>query len=715
MKSQFSQLWYRVEKLKPRLRAHVRLSRHSYWGRIWYVILDTTSSRVHRFTIAAYMVIGLMDGKRTVGEIWTLACEKLGDKAPSQDDVVHLLGQLHNADVLQSEVTPDAAEIFDRYRAHGFAKKIAPLMNPLSVRIPLFDPERLLFRLLPFVRPLFHLAGGLLWLIVVMTAAVLAGKHWPELTSDIIDRILTPQNVILLWFVFPCVKILHELGHAFAAKVWGGEVHELGVMFLVFTPVPYVDVSTTSAFRSRFHRMVVASAGMMVELFVASLALLVWINVEPGIVRTIAYNVIIIAGVSTILFNINPLLRFDGYYIFSDLLELPNLSQRATKYLLYLIERYLYRIEGLDEPTDSGRERAWLVLYAIAALVYRLVIVVGILFIIAQKSLFLGAIFALVSCFSMVILPVGKGLKYLLNSPRLTKKRQRAFTSTGLTLATLVVLIAVIPFPLRTQADGVVWLPEDSFVRAETEGFGINWEAVPGSIVHKNQPLARNDDPLLSAKIDVIEARIAELEARLRAVASDDRVQFGILTEQLSHQSAALSRARERLAQLTVRSHADGIFVVAEPEDFPGKFFRQGETVGYVITDERPVKVRVIVPQESVNLVRSKSQRVDVRLARDLDQIFSGPLVREVPLATEYLPDKILGTEGGGKIAVDPNDSSAQKTFSRMFQFDVELPLRWDQVVIGDRIYVRFDHGFEPLMYRWGRLIRQVFLSKLDV
>ncbi|MBA3015029.1 MAG: peptidase M50 [Proteobacteria bacterium] len=715
MKSQFSQLWYRVENLKPRLRAHVRLSRHSYWGRIWYVILDTTSSRVHRFTIAAYMVIGLMDGKRTVGEIWTLACGKLADKAPSQDDIVHLLGQLHNADVLQCEVTPDAAEIFDRYRAHGFAKKIAPLMNPLSVKIPLFDPEQLLFRLLPFARLFFTIAGGFLWLMVVTASMVLAGKHWPELTSNIIDRILTPQNVILLWFVFPCVKILHELGHAFAAKVWGGEVHELGVMFLVFTPVPYVDVSTTSAFRSRFHRMLVASAGMMVELFVASLALLLWVNVEPGIIRTIAYNVIIIAGVSTILFNINPLLRFDGYYIFSDLLELPNLSQRSTKYLLYLTERYLFQVEGLDEPTDSIRERAWLVLYAVAALVYRLIIVVGILFIIAQKSLFLGVIFAIISCISMVVIPVGKGIDYLLSSPRLTKKRQRAITSTGFILAMIVGLVAIVPFPLRTQVEGVVWLPEDSFVRAETDGFGIDLEAVSGATVSKNQPLARNEDPLLLARIAVIKARIDELEARLRAVASDDRVQVGIIKDQLFHQQAALSRAMERIEQLIVKSQADGVFVVAQPEDFAGKFFRQGETLGYVIPHDTPVKVRVIVPQEDVNFVRGQTHNVDVRLARNLDLVLSGPVIREVPLAAEYLPDKILGTEGGGKIAVDPNDDSATKTFSRMFQFDVELPLRWEQVSIGDRIHVRFDHGFEPLLYRWVRLVRQVFLSKLDV
>jgi len=714
MKSQFSQLWYRVETLRPRLRNHVRVSRHSYWGTIWYVILDPTSSRAHRFTVAAYMVIGLMDGKRTVGEIWNLACAKLGDNAPSQDEIVHLLGQLHNADVLQCDVTPDAAEIFDRYQAHGFSKKIAPFMNPLSIKIPLFDPERLLLRLLPLVRPLFGRLGGLLWLLVVGFSLVLAAKHWPELTTDLLDRVLTPQNVILLWFVFPCVKILHELGHAFAAKIWGAEVHELGVMFLVFTPVPYVDVSTSAAFRSRLRRVLVASAGMMVELFVASLALLVWVNAEPGPLRAVAYNVILIAGVSTILFNINPLLRFDGYYIFSDLFELPNLSQRATQCILYFIERYLFQVDTLDEPSDSRQEQLWLVLYSLGSLTYRFAIVAGILFVIAQKSLFLGAIFAALSFFSMIIVPAYKGINYLLNNPRLTRTRHRAFISTGLIGAGLVLLVAVIPFPLRSQVEGVVWLPEHSFVRAETNGFVIALEVPPGATVERDQLLATSNDPLLPANIAVIQAKIEELDARLRSITTDNRVQVGILKEQLSHQQAALARALERQEQLTIKSKADGRFVVAQPEDFPGRFLHQGETMGYVITND-PVTVRVVVPQQTINLVKYRTRGVQARLTKDLDQIFSSPLVREVPSAEEYLPSKILGAEGGGTTAVDPNEKSATKTFSRMFQFDLELPLAWDQVEIGDRVHVRFDHGFEPLIYRGLRLLRQVFLSKLDV
>ena len=155
------------------------------------------------------------------------------------------------------------------------------------------------------------------------TAVLLAAIHWHDLTEDFMDRVLVPHNLLLLWLVFPVLKTLHEFGHAFATKVYGGEVHEMGVLLLVFTPCPYVDASAASAFRTKWHRIIVGAAGMIVELFLASLALFVWLNVEPGVVRAVTYNVMVIAGISTVLFNGNPLLRYDGYYIFADYLEIP--------------------------------------------------------------------------------------------------------------------------------------------------------------------------------------------------------------------------------------------------------------------------------------------------------------------------------------------------------------------------------------------------------
>ncbi|MEE9149497.1 MAG: hypothetical protein V3U27_19115, partial [Candidatus Tectomicrobia bacterium] len=309
----FSASWYRVAALRPRLRSHAHIHRHHYRGQLWYVLQDVAAQRYHRFSPAAYGLIGLMDGRRTVQEIWQEASSHLGDDAPTQDEVIQILTQLHAADVLQCDVPPDSAEMLLRYDRQRRDKWQRQLLSPLSWRFPLFDPERILQRLLPFTRPLLSSTGALLWLAVVGMATVLAAMHWHDLTHNLMDRVLAPHNVVLLWLLFPVVKILHEFGHGCATKVYGGEVHEMGLMLLVLQPLPYVDASAASAFRAKWQRIVVGAAGMLVELFIASLALFVWLNVEPGTVRAVAYNIMFIAGVSTVLFNANPLLCYDGY------------------------------------------------------------------------------------------------------------------------------------------------------------------------------------------------------------------------------------------------------------------------------------------------------------------------------------------------------------------------------------------------------------------
>ena len=235
--------WYRVADLRPRLRSHARIHRHEYRGERWYVLEDRISRRTHRFNPVAYYVIGLMDGRRTMQEIWDAAVARFGDDAPSQEDLIRLMGQLHLADVLQCEVSPDVDELLRRSRRMAQRKTLATLLSPLAIRIPLLDPDRMLDRWLPWYRPLFGPFGLLLWLTVVGIGLMLMVQHWNDLTQDISDRILAPENLVIMLLVFPLLKAIHEFGHACAVKAWGGEVHEMGIMLLVLMPVPYVDAS----------------------------------------------------------------------------------------------------------------------------------------------------------------------------------------------------------------------------------------------------------------------------------------------------------------------------------------------------------------------------------------------------------------------------------------------------------------------------------------
>src|SRR5262245_59749323 len=384
-----SQSWHRVTELRPRLRGHVQVLRHRYRGQAWYVVQDNISGRHHRFTPAVYLFVGQMDGRRTVGELWSKVVTQLGDDAPTQDEIIHLLSQLHAADILQCDIPPDASELFERRGSHSRAILRQRFANPMAIKFPLWDPNRFLDRTVDLFRPLLGCAGALVWLAVVLAAFVVAAVNWPQLSENVTDRILASENLFLLALVFPILKILHELGHGYATKLMGGEVHELGIMMLVLAPVPYVDASDAATFRSKWHRALVGAAGMLVEVFIAALAVLVWAIIEPGTIRSIAYDVMLIAGVSTIVFNANPLLRFDGYYILCDLIEIPNLGFRSNRYWGALIQRFLFGLEGESSRSTFG-ERIWFLLYAPSAFVYRLVVLFGIALFVASEFFVIG-------------------------------------------------------------------------------------------------------------------------------------------------------------------------------------------------------------------------------------------------------------------------------------------------------------------------------------
>jgi len=710
----FSTSWYRISELKPRLRSHAQIHRHHYRGQLWYILQDHVSQRHHRFSPAAYYLIGLMNGDRTMQDIWGSANTFLGDDSPTQDEVIQLLTQLHASDVLQCDVSPDITELLLRHDHQRRQKLQGQLMSPLFWRFPLFDPEPFLKRITPMVRPFFGKVGAFIWLAVVSIAFVLAILHWQDLTENVIDRVLTPQNMLLLWVVFPILKTLHEFGHAFATKAYGGEVHEMGIMLLVLLPLPYVDASAASAFRARWQRIVVGAAGMIVELFLASIALFVWLNIEPGPLRSVAYNIIFISGISSLLFNANPLLRYDGYYMFSDLLEMPNLHTRSSAYITYLFERYLFGLPGVESPEDTRGERIWFVFFFIASFMYRVFVLAAITLFIAGKFFFVGIAFAIGGVVFWGMVPAAKLLAYLTTSPRLRPVRLRTMTLSVFIVIGLIGLIGWMPVPLRSRAEGVIWIPEQAIVRAGTDGFIDRIVTQPGGFVRKGKELIISNDPVLESRIKVIEYRLQELQTRYTMEWLKNPGQAEIIKEEIALQEKSLAHAQERFAKLTTHSQTDGIFVIPNEQDLPGQFVRQGTPVAFVL-ESSTLTARVVVLQNDIDLVRHRTKGVEIRFADRISEPLSAVIMREVPAATKQLPSLALSRRGGGTIAIDPTNQEGTQAIQTLFQFDLELPPDTGIVNTGGRVYVRFDHGWEPLIHRWHRQVRRLFLSKFHV
>ena len=710
----FSPSWYRVAALKPRIRAHARILRQSYRGKVWFVLQDYAAERSHRFSPAAHHFIGLMDGDKTVQEIWEATSAYLGDEAPTQEEVIRLLGQLHAADALLCDVPPDSMEVFRRHERHERSLWKRRLWTPLALRFPLIDPDRFLERSMRWVEPLFGWFGILLWLAVVGTGAVLAASHWTDLTEDIADRVLAPANLVLLWFVYPVVKSLHELGHAYATRRWGGEVHEIGVMLLVLTPVPYVDASSAWGFADKRKRMLVGAAGIAVELFLGALALFVWLTVEPGAVRAVAYNVMLISGVSTLLFNGNPLLRFDGYYVLADGLEIPNLGSRSNQYLGYLFQRYVLGVVDAHSPAQSPGERFWMGLYGIASFVYRIFIMFVIITFIAGKFFFIGVMLAIWAVATQVVMPAGKSVAFLFNSPNLRRQRGRALATSALIALAAAALLFVVPAPSWTRAEGVIWVPEEAQVRAGTDGFVERLLVPVDSEVALGQPLVQAEDPFLPSRVAVLQAQLQELVAQYDAALPTDRVQAALILDEIAAVEANLKRSLEREAELVLRSPASGRFVVANAADLPGRFVTKGQLVGYVV-EPKELTARVVLAQDDIAQVRQRTRAVEVMLAGWGASPLPAHIRREVPGASAQLPTAALGSTGGGRLAVDPRDSKGVTALDRIFQLDLALPSEVRSAYLGARVFVRFDLGYEPAGFQMYRALRRLLLRQFNV
>ncbi|OYY94832.1 MAG: hypothetical protein B7Y41_04490 [Hydrogenophilales bacterium 28-61-23] len=710
--------WYRVAHLRPRLRGHVRIHRHAYRGEVWYVMEDRVAGKYHRFNPASYRVISLMDGKRDMASVWKRLTDRLADDTPAQEEVIKLLGQLHASDLIQCDVDPDVAELFERRGKEKRRKFMGRFMNPISLRFPLWDPDRVLVGMLRWLRPLIGIRGAMLWLAVVLPALALAPLYWPDLTENFGEQMLAFDNLLIMAVVFPLIKACHEMGHGLATRARGGEVHEMGIMLLVFFPIPYVEASSSSAFVNKTDRMLVGAAGMLAELFIAALAFYLWILLEPGLARSLTYNAIVLASVTTLLFNANPLLRYDGYYVLADWAEIPNLGTRANKYWQYLAERYVFGVKQSEAPPATPGERRWFLGYAPLAFAYRMFVLFGIAIFVAQQYFFLGVLLALWGMIASLGVPIYKGLAAVMTGPQYAARAARVRAVLAGAALALLVLLFVLPLPRHTEAEGVIWLPEQAILRAGGNGFISRVTAVSGQALKAGDVVALSHEPALTSGIAAQRAKVEEAGARYDAAWGVNPAQAGQLEEDLRREQAGLDRLLDEAAQLTLRAQASGVLLIDQPGDMPGRYVKKGDVVGYVVgkeAGESTPLVRVVVAQSQVDLVRLATRGVEIRLPQDMATVWPARLAREVPKAGKDLPSPALGQSGGGSIAMDPRDEKGMKTLESMFEFELALPQKIPADFIGSRVYVRFEHPPEPVGIRIWQALRRLFLSHFHV
>ena len=729
----FHEAWYRVAGLRPRLLSGVRVHRQHFRGQPWYILENPANDQYSRISEEGYRFVGLLNGHRTVGDVWRLCNEQLGDRAPTQGEAIQLLGQLHAANLLYVELAPDSEALFTRYRKRVTREVQSYLMNLLFLRIPLLDPDRFLDRWVGIFGRVFSWVGLVFWLALVGTGLYFVIGDATDLISQSSD-VLNPENLVFLYLCFTVIKIIHEFSHAFACKRFGrlngngGEVHKMGVMFLVLFPLPYVDASSAWTFRSKWHRAIVGMAGVMAELALASIAAMVWAYTSTGTPHIIAYNVIFVASVSTVLFNGNPLLRFDAYYVLTDLIEIPNLVQRCRQYYSYLGRRYLWGLKKVWNPAYSVGERLWFVGYGATSAVYRLYISIRILLFLNSRlpeALFIIVpILALSGIVGWLLVPIGRFLYYLATSEELVRNRPRAIGTTMAIALVLIMALGVLRVPDHRRVEGIVEPEGLALIHAGTDGFVTNFlpsqtkvmspaagpqaggetPATPPALVEAMNPALEAEKRSLAAERRVLEVR--RQEAVLKEVAAAQ-----ILDEQIAALDEKIARVQQQLSFLHLGAPSSGTWVSPEIEFTKGKFVRRGESLG-VVANLDDLLIRATAGQNvAALLIEQAAREVEIRVSGRPDPTITGTVEKIFPAGQEQLPSQALGYAVGGSMPVDARDPSGTKTAEKFFEIRIRPQLdQPDQWRTGQRVVVRFRLRPKPLaaqVYHYGRQLFQ--------
>lgn len=706
-----SNQWYRVADLHPRLRGHVRVQRQRYRDETSYLLADGLRGRIHRLNAQAYAFIGRCNGQRSVQAVWDSLLETDPEHVPTQDEVIALLIQLNQRGLLQCEQTPDVEQLFrDDFRERRQNRMQA--MNPLAFRVALMNPAAILKRFDALGPLIFNTRMLVVWLVLMGFALLTTATHWDALKAHADLWLLTPQGIFLSWLAYPLVKAVHEFAHGLAIRRWGGEVHKAGITLMVLTPIPFVDASAASEFREAHRRFTVSAAGIMAELTLAALAVLLWTQIQPGLVRDLALIVATIGGVSTLFFNGNPLLRFDGYYMLSDAIQVPNLYARSGLYWRYLLLRYCLRLDDAQAPQCADGERAWLIAYGPLSWLYRAALTLIIVTWVGAWSPVLATIVGLYSLWALFGTPV-KNLWHSLRrtqSPLTAKRRAKAALAAW--ALGLFILLGAVPMPFATVTQGVVWIPENAQVRAESGGFITAFAARDGDIVAAGDRLVVLSDPELLVEAARLRSEVLQLETEQFRLMLSDPVAAANRGEHLRRLASDLAEVEERIAQLEIRAGVSGRLSIPHQADIEGTYLPKGRVMGHIVNSE-PAIVRVAVGQNAAALVSADTRSISVRLAEARGQALDATLKSSLAGSSERLPSAALADRSNGPHVVDPGDPEYLKTREPVFVFDLALPIAQGER-IGGRAWVRFEHAAAPLAVQWGRRLQQLFLHSFN-
>jgi len=644
-----------------KVREDIQVERQIYDGDPFYVVKDPITLKYFRMKELEYFIFQQLDGCHTVQDIQAEIEKHFSGLKVSEDHIKTFILSVRNLNFLE-DFGPGADKIlFQRSGLKKRARIKQTAMSFLFFKLPLVDPDRFLKKFHPYIKFIWtrHFLHAYLAFIflALFTLIVNAGDFFHQ-----IQGFLTPENLVLLLIAIILTKTIHELGHAFSCRNYGGEVHELGILFIVFTPWMYCNVSDAWIFQKGRQRFLVSMAGILTEFLVASIATFIWWWTPPGVVNSLCHNIIIICSLDNLFRNGNPLLRYDGYYALSDYLEIPNLRLKARGYIAFLMKRYLLRMDIEFDEELSPRRRRTYAIYGTLSVIYRTFILVLIVGIVGKRFFIIGVIMALFLFFTSFVRPVKQAVSFIIKNRREMQLSRVAVSIIAIIpLLTAGLLFAYQPH-LKVSSDCAVEPAEYVVVRTGVAGYLREILCKPGDEVRKGQKIALLENPPLFAQYDAMKIEKAVLEKVMaKALGSDAIGDYHRYKIQLERTEKEITKFEEKLAGMEVRADQAGIMLTEKLEERLGDYFQKGEflcELGYL----NEVIIRVIIPEAEMAYTKV-GQDVALKVYAYPEKTLRGKVTSISPARIETLENLALSSRFGGKLPTMPDQAGEVLVF----------------------------------------------------
>jgi len=645
-----------------------------------YVIEDPVYSKFYRVGVPEHTFMGLLDGKTTVQEALGITAQLEPEAAFTEEQAVAICEWLMDnllARTAESRATPrllDGKQATEDNGAGGW--------NPWFLQVPLCHPDRFFSRLQPMARWIFGYLAALVAGALVMLALYQALVQWDRFASSL-RGITSPDRWIWLALCWLIVKILHEMAHAMVCKRMGGIVREAGIILILMAPVAYVDVSSAWRFRSKWSRIYTAAAGMYAEFVIAALAVLFWSLSGNTVAGDLAVQVALMASVTTLLFNANPLMRFDGYYMLSDFLEIPNLHAQSRQLLDQLTRKYVWGVANNVQAPPKQRA-AVLLSYAVAALVWRVLVCISLTMTAAHLFHGAGIVLAVAGLAMWLGPPWVKTAKYFIHGDAAGRPKRLRFISITATVVLLSGLaLFYLPWPGAYRAPGLVRYAPSAIIRAQTNGFVTSIDVRSGQWVRQGQPLIQLRNQQL--QLDLADLRI-QAEATNRQMRSllhsGKTVDYQVELRKHAALVEQIDDRQQEVDRLTVRAPTNGRIVADQLDEIKGTYVHLGDELLVIGCEDRKELV-ISIGQEEVEAFQAEvHQTASVRIHGHAP--FAAPLTRVAPRAHRTPPDLALTAVTGGMLAVrtanlaeaDSVDATRYQFLTPRFEGTVQLDAR---------------------------------------